>query len=71
MGMNETQAILHDIEKYIGAMGMAPSTFGRKAVNDGKLVTRLREGGGITLHTAGKIRSFMTHYRPARIVAFA
>ena len=32
---------------------MAESTFGRRAVNDGKLVHRLREGKRITIDTPG------------------
>ncbi|HEY8518548.1 MAG TPA: hypothetical protein VIN61_00590 [Gammaproteobacteria bacterium] len=38
---------------------MAESTFGRQAVNDGKLCGRLRSGKGVTLETAEKIRSFI------------
>ncbi len=38
---------------------MAESTFGRRAVNDGKLVQRLREGGRITLDTLERIRTFL------------
>src|SRR3954464_13393309 len=38
---------------------MAESTFGRRAVNDGKLVSRLRIGGRITTDTAERVRSFI------------
>ena len=34
-------------------------TFGRRAVNDGKLANRLRHGGRITTETLDRIRSFM------------
>ena len=38
---------------------MAESTFGRRAVNDGKLANRLRNGGRITTDTLERIRTFM------------
>lgn len=38
---------------------MAESTFGRHAVNDGKLVQRLREGGRITVDTLERIRAYL------------
>jgi hypothetical protein len=41
---------------------MAESTFGRQAVNDGKLCVRLRSGKNVTLETAEKIRAFMTDH---------
>ena len=39
--------------------GLAESTFGRRAVNDGKLASRLRNGGRITTETLDRIRGFM------------
>jgi len=44
---------------------MAESTFGRQAVNDGKLCVRLRGGKNVTLETAEKIREFMSKHQPA------
>ena len=38
---------------------MAESTFGRQAVNDGKLCARLRAGKNVTLETAEKIRAYI------------
>src|SRR5258708_18006178 len=38
---------------------MAESTFGRRAVNDGKLVARLREGKRITIDTLDRIQAFI------------
>jgi hypothetical protein len=43
---------------------MAESTFGRLAVNDGKLCARLRGGKDVTLETAGKIRTFINDNQP-------
>lgn len=53
--MSTTDAIVARIEQYCAKHSMAPSTFGRIAVNDGKLVTRLKQGKSITLDTLQKI----------------
>ncbi len=49
--MDETEAIVAEIEDYCRRGGLAESTFGRRAVNDGKFVSRLRSGGGVTTKT--------------------
>lgn len=41
---------------------MADTTFGLKAVNDGKLVFRLRAGKSITLSTLERIEQFMDEH---------
>jgi len=53
--------ILQEISEFCRRRGLAESTFGRRAVNDGKLANRLRNGGRITTDTLERIRSFMTH----------
>jgi len=53
------RALLLDIEVYCRRCGIAESTFGRRAVNDGKFVARLRGGKGITTTTLERVRSFM------------
>ncbi|AXS40943.1 hypothetical protein [Breoghania sp. L-A4] len=55
----ERSRILDEIARYCRAAGMAESTFGRMAVNDGKLVGRIRDGGRISAKTLGRIRSYM------------
>jgi len=55
--MNEV--ILQEIAEFCRQRGLAESTFGRRAVNDGKLASRLRNGGRITTDTLERIRSFM------------
>ena len=57
--MDETDAIVAEIEDYCRRGGMAESTFGRRAVNDGKFVSRLRNGGGVTTKTISRVREFM------------
>ncbi|MET0724290.1 MAG: hypothetical protein ABWY64_26165 [Tardiphaga sp.] len=47
--------ILGLISDFCRAAGMAESTFGRRAVNDGKLVARLREGMSISFDTLDRI----------------
>ena len=42
------QQLLAEISDYCRQSGLAESTFGRRAVNDGKLAARLRNGGRIT-----------------------
>src|SRR5436190_7929475 len=42
---------------------MAESTFGRRAVNDGKLVGRLRIGGRVTMETVERVRTFMSEHQ--------
>ena len=51
--------VLNEIAGFCRGQKMAESTFGRLAVNDGKLVTRLRDGGSVTLHTLNRLRQFM------------
>jgi hypothetical protein len=55
----DTEALLREIAGYCRDVGMAESTFGRLAVNDGKLVSRLRFGGSVTAQTVERVRSFM------------
>jgi hypothetical protein len=67
MIMNEQ--ILQEISEFCRQRGLAESTFGRRAVNDGKLASRLRNGGRITTDTLERIRTFMarsTDTEPAR-----
>jgi SAM-dependent methyltransferase len=56
-----SETLLHDIAAFCRRARMAESTFGRLAVNDGKLVSRLRIGGRVTTDTVDRVRAFMTH----------
>ena len=53
------ESLLRDIAQYCGRARIAESTFGRLAVNDGKLVGRLRLGGRVTAETADRVRAFI------------
>lgn len=52
--------LLGEIDAFLARTGMAESTFGRLAVNDGKFVARIRGGGGLTLATMERVRGFIT-----------
>jgi len=56
------EQLLSEIADYCRRVGMAESTFGRRAVNDGKLVGRLRIGGRVTMETVERVRNFMTEH---------
>ncbi len=56
------EQLLTEISDFCRTAGLAESTFGRAAINDGKLVARLRNGGRITTDTLDKIRAFMTNF---------
>jgi len=57
--------ILGEIRDYCRATQTAESTFGRLVVNDGKLVSRLRDGAKITTGTLDKVRAYLTEHRAA------
>src|SRR5476651_1391143 len=57
--------ILGEIRDYCRATQTAESTFGRRVVNDGKLVSRLRDGARITTGTLDKVRAYLSEYRGA------
>jgi len=54
-----TRTLLREIQDYCQRNGIAESTFGRRAINDGKLCSRLRNGKGVTLATAERVRHFI------------
>jgi SAM-dependent methyltransferase len=54
--------ILGEIRDYCRATRTAESTFGRLVVNDGKLVSRLRDGARITTGTLDKVRAYLSEH---------
>ncbi|MGH6920497.1 MAG: hypothetical protein ACREJ0_22655 [Geminicoccaceae bacterium] len=58
------EQILREISEYCREAKLAESTFGRLAVNDGKLTARLRYGGRITTETLDRIRAYMANHQP-------
>ena len=57
--------ILGEIREYCRATQTAESTFGRLVVNDGKLVSRLRDGARITTGTLDKVRAYLSERHSA------
>ena len=55
--MTAVPELIERIESYCRDNGIAVTTFGRRTVNDGKLVSRLRAGGQIQLATLARIES--------------
>ncbi len=62
-----TNALLRDIEAYCRQAGIAESTFGRHAINDGKLCSRLRAGKNVTLATAERVRTYIAENGPEQV----
>ena len=60
--MDDAETLLSEVEAYCRRAGLAESTFGRRAVNDGKFVRRVRAGGGVTPKTAKRARAFMAKH---------
>jgi hypothetical protein len=57
--MDDQVQLLRKIEAYCREAGLAETTFGRRAVNDGKFVSRLREGKGVTIRTFNRVQDFI------------
>ena len=53
--MITNEDIIQSIERHCQETGMAVTTFGKKVVNDGKLLSRLREGKSISIDTYNRI----------------
>jgi len=51
--------LLGSISDFCRRTGMAESTFGRRAVNDGKFVARLRDGARVTPETLNRVNDFI------------
>ncbi len=57
--MDDNHELLTEIESFCRMQGIAESTFGRRVVNDGKFVGRLRDGKGVTTSTVARVRRHM------------
>src|SRR6266699_6160816 len=64
-GATTSDQILGEIRDYCRATQTAESTFGRLVVNDGKLVSRLRDGARITTGTLDKVRAYLSGHPAA------
>jgi len=55
-----TDTLLREIAEFCRRSGMAETTFGRLAVNDGKFISRVRAGGKVMAATIKRVQSFIT-----------
>ena len=61
--MSTVTDLLTEIDAFISEAKIAETTFGRRAVNDGKFVGKLRTGAGITVATVDRVRAYITKQR--------
>jgi hypothetical protein len=66
---SDTDTLLAQIEQACRQLKMAQTTFGRLAVNDGKLVTRLQQGARVTVSTVDRVHRFIEAQGGARAPA--
>src|SRR5258707_9994442 len=66
-GPMKADQILGLISESCRQADMAETTFGRRAVNDGKLVHRLREGKRITIDTLDRIQAYIAASMPGGV----
>lgn len=64
----QTQMLVWSIESFCDKYGIASSTFGRLAVNDGKFVSRIKKGSWIEPSTAERVHAFMQKANAGEIV---
>lgn len=60
----DTAELISKIEAHCASRGVAVTSFGRAVVNDGKLVSRLRDGGTLTMPTYAKILAALSQDEP-------
>ncbi|MDR6292336.1 hypothetical protein E9232_004876 [Inquilinus ginsengisoli] len=66
--MQHTIGLLKEIDAFLAATCMKETTFGRKVVNDGKFVPRLRAGGDVGTRVAARVREFI-HSTPCEEIS--
>lgn len=55
--------LLTEIEQFCAEFHLSSYTFGYKAIKNGRLVDRLKNGGRVWPDTERRIRDFMNNYR--------
>ena len=64
--MTFRQQLMEAISAHLEEFGLKETTFGKYAVNDGKLVERLREGRPVGIDVAEKVLAFIETDRAKR-----
>ncbi len=62
---NANHLLLNEIEAFLAETGMGPSYFGKQAVRNSEIVSRLRNGGRTWPETETQLRAFMLAARRA------
>lgn len=57
--MDMVASLLTKIDEFLRDSGMAETAFGLAALNDGKFVSRLRGGSGVTVKTINRVNSYI------------
>lgn len=57
--MDTAETLLAQVREACARLGIAQTTFGRLAVNDGKLVNRLEQGGKVRWETIERVHKFI------------
>lgn len=63
--MSTTDVLLRDIAIFCAEAGINEKTFGRRVMNDGKFVDRVRGGGGLTVANLDRARAYIAEQRQA------
>ena len=58
-GHSASMNLLEEISAFCKTENIAESTFGKRAVNDGKFVARLKDGARVTPETWGRVAGFL------------
>lgn len=57
--MTDSERLLRDLKRAARKTGLAMSTLGKRAINNGRIHLRLQSGGYVRLATAKKLRAFL------------
>tara|TARA_B100000497_G_scaffold81951_1_gene91384 strand:- start:2783 stop:4219 length:1437 start_codon:yes stop_codon:yes gene_type:complete len=60
--------LVNEIELFCESVGIAESTFGRLAVNDGKFVNRIRGGSKVGEKMVARVQEFMSKIRSGNLI---
>lgn len=69
--MTQRQQLIAEIEEFLRDRDMAETTFGLRAVNDGKFVGRLRAGKGVEIDTVDRVRAYIAEQKAPTMPADA
>lgn len=67
--MSTISSLLKEIAAFCKEFRIGESTFGRRAMSDGKFVDRIKAGGGLTVANLDRLRDYMATERAAQRAA--